>query len=377
MERAEAKFPGDPRLLLTRAVLLRRLGHHEQALEVLKMISHSDNIGSSGPDELLEKGALLDQMGRHEEAFAAFEEGKRLARALTNMQYQAEHSRQLAERLKHFFTARRLAILPQAGSTCAEPKPIFILGFPRSGTTLVEQMLSAHQRISAGDELPLVNDLSAMMQHVFDSPLSYPEALAELWMADHRNGLNQLRDHYLDQVKQRDLMKPGAVWLTDKMPLNEMHLGLIALLFPKAPLIHVLRHPLDVVLSVFATQLTHGFYCSYELETAARHYVLVMDLVDHYKREMSLNYMTVRYEDIVSHQEGSVRRLLEMIGEPFDERCLHFYENLRYARTASYAQVTEKLYSRSCFRYRHYLTQLAPIIPILLPVIEQLGYSID
>ena len=142
-------------------------------------------------------------------------------------------------------------------------------------------------------------------------------------------------------------------------------------------MIHVLRHPLDVVLSVFSNHLTHGFYCAYELETAARHYVLVMELVEHYRREMTLRYLPVRYEDIVDDQEASVRRMLDFIGEPFDARCLDFHENRRYARTASYAQVTEKLYDRSRYRYRHYLRHLEPVIPILRPVIERLGYTVD
>ena len=161
------------------------------------------------------------------------------------------------------------------------------------------------------------------------------------------------------------------------MPLNETHLGLIALTFPAAPLIHVLRHPLDVVLSVFSNHLTHGFFCSYELETAARHYVLVMDLVDHYRREMALRYLPIRYEDMVADHEGSVRRMLGFLGEAFDERCLRFDENRRYARTASYAQVTEKLYGRSLFRYRNYIEHLAPVLPILQPVIDRLGYAVD
>src|SRR5205814_590841 len=146
--------------------------------------------------------------------------------------------------------------------------------------------------------------------------------------------------------------------------------GLIALLFPQSPLVHVIRHPLDVVLSVFSNQLTHGFYCGYSLESIAQHYALMRDLVDHYCAEISLNYNSVRYEDIVADQEVSVRKILDFVGEPFDARCLRFEDNRRYARTASYAQVTEKLYSRSRYRYRHYLKQLAPVLPILEPIIQ-------
>jgi hypothetical protein len=210
---------------------------------------------------------------------------------------------------------------------------------------------------------------------MLDSPLSYPEALAELWMGDHRDDLDNLRDHYLRRVAQLGIVPPGAAWFTDKMPLNEMNLGLIHLLFPQSPLIHVIRHPLDVVLSVFSNLLTHGYFCSYALETAARHYVLAMELVEHYRREMDLRYLAVRYEDVVQDQEASIRRVLDFVGEDFDPRCLAFHENTRYARTASYAQVSEKLYGRSRFRYRHYLAQLQPVVPILAPVMERLGYT--
>jgi hypothetical protein len=160
------------------------------------------------------------------------------------------------------------------------------------------------------------------------------------------------------------------------MPLNETHLGLIHLLFPESALVHVVRHPLDVVLSVYSNLLTHGFYCAYALESAARHYARVMELVDHQVGEMSLKYLRVRYEDVVDDQEASIRRVLEFIGEDFDPGCLAFHENRRYARTASYAQVTEKLYDRSRYRYRNYLPQLQPVISILQPVIERLGYTI-
>jgi len=130
------------------------------------------------------------------------------------------------------------------------------------------------------------------------------------------------------------------------------------------------------VLSVHSNLLTHGFYCAYALESAARHYLRVMELVDHYCGEMDLNYLRVRYEDVVEDQETTIREVLDFIGEKFDPRCLAFHENRRYARTASYAQVTEKLYDRSRYRYRHYLPQLQPIIPILQPVIERLGYTV-
>jgi tetratricopeptide (TPR) repeat protein len=398
LDRAEKLAPGNPSIMLSRAVLCGRTGAYSQALAILDAMTPppagngagngaGDAAGNAtgtagsatglGANELLEKGRLLDRIGRYGEAFEAFAEGKRLCREVTGLNYLEEHAQQQTARLKGFFTETRLAILPRARLRDDTAQPIFILGFPRSGTTLVEQTLSAHPRICAGDELPFVNEITDAMVRVLNSPLAYPEALAELWMGDRRHGLDELRDYYLERVRQLGVVEEGALWFTDKMPLNETHLGLIALLFPRSPMIHVLRHPLDVVLSTFSNHLTHGFYCSYALETAARHFALTMELVEHYRAQMTLHYLPIRYEDIVDDQEEAVRRILDFIGEPFDDACLAFHENRRYARTASYAQVTEQLYDRSRYRYRHYLKQLEPAAAILEPVIKRLGYPLD
>ncbi|HTW71580.1 MAG TPA: sulfotransferase [Acetobacteraceae bacterium] len=371
----EQRFPNDPAVRLTRAVLLGRQRKYDEALALIDSTVTGD--ARLGPNELLEKGRLLDQSGHYDEAWTAFAEGKRLARELSGQVYLDEAAQQQIDRLRNFFTAGRLRLVPRASVRADTPQPIFILGFPRSGTTLVEQTLSAHPRIAAGDELPLIHEITAIMPRMLASPLGYPEALAELWMGDQREGLDNLRDYYLQKVRQMGVLRSGASRFTDKMPLNETHLGLIALLFPEAPLIHVLRHPLDIMVSAFSNAFTHGFYCASDLPTAARHYVRVMDLVQHYRGEMTLRYLPIRYEDIVADQEQSIRGMLDFIGEKFDKACLTFHENRRYARTASYAQVTEPLYDRSVGRWKHYRAHLEPVIPVLQPVIERLGYSLD
>ena len=377
LDRLEEQWPNDPGLLLSRAVLLGRTRQDDQAITMLDQMAEKTPDGRLGANELAEKGRLLDQMGRHDDAFHAFSEGKRVARELSGHQYLDAVAENLLNRLGGFFTAGRLQTLPRATVRNDVAQPIFVLGFPRSGTTLMEQTLSAHPRIVAGDELPLINDLTGLMPRMLNSPLGYPEALAELWMGDQREGLDNLRDYYLQKVAQMHIITPEAAWFTDKMPLNETHLGLIALLFPEAPLIHVIRHPLDIMVSAVSNHFTHGFFCASALETAATHYVRVMDLVQKYRSEMALRYLPVRYEDMVTDQEATVRSVLDFIGEKFDPKCLEFHENQRYARTASYAQVTERLYDRSRFRYRHYRKHLEPVIPILRPHIERLGYSID
>ena len=256
-------------------------------------------------------------------------------------------------------------------------QPIFILGFPRSGTTLVEQTLTASPMIAAGDELPLVHEIASTMPRLLDSPWSYPDALSELWMGDGRGGLDTLRDFYLQRVAQIGFVDADAALFTDKMPLNEVHMGLIALLFPKAPLVHIIRHPLDIMVSAMSNVFTHGAFCGTALESAAKHLLLSADMVAHYRREMDLNYLAVRYEDVVGDQETTMRKVFDFVGASFDPAVLSFETNQRFARTASYAQVSEPLYERSLRRYRHYRKFLDPAVTTLLPLIERLNYKID
>src|SRR6185295_4450200 len=127
------------------------------------------------------------------DAFAAFDAAKTVLRAATGAAYLADEAQALAARLKGFFQAHRLKLLPRAPPRTDCAQPLFIVGFPRSGTTMVEQTLSAHPRIAAGDDLPLITDLTLLMPRMLNSPLAYPEALADLWMGDQRDGLDSLR----------------------------------------------------------------------------------------------------------------------------------------------------------------------------------------
>jgi tetratricopeptide (TPR) repeat protein len=376
LDQADRIFPGNPSVLLTRATILARRKQTAAALALLDEQPSGEKL-LLGPSELSEKGRLLDTLGRYDEAFEVFDTAKKQAVQMGARTYMADAANELAARLKGFFIDRRLATLPKAETRTDMPQPIFIVGFPRSGTTLIEQTLSVHPKISAGDELPYINDVTQILPRLLASPLVYPEALAELWMGDQRDGLNELRDYYLTRASKAGIFREGARFFTDKMPLNETHLGMISLLFPKSPIIHVLRHPLDVVLSVYSNHLTHGFYCAAQLETIAQHYMLIADLIAHYRQHLKMRFLSVRYEDVVVAQEKNVRKILDFVGVDFDAKCLSFEENTRYARTASYAQVTERLYDRSRYRYRPYLKHLEPVIERLTPVIERLGYKIE
>jgi tetratricopeptide (TPR) repeat protein len=377
LHRAEAMQPDSGDIILNRATLFSRAREYDKALAELDRLEALNDGGEPGQGYCLERGRTLDKLKRYDEAFAMYDKANELIRTSGRGTYDEEYPRKQANRLKHFFKRSRMQILPRATVRSDCPQPLFIIGFPRSGTTMTEQILTAHPAICAGDELTFIGDLTRFGSKLLNSPLDYPESFSDLWMGDNQGALDDFRDWYLKRAQQLGIIEDGARWFTDKMPLNETHLGMIHMVFPGAPVVHLHRHPLDVILSTFFIDLTHGHRCSYHLKTAAQHYLLTMDLVEHYRRELDLRYLAVRYEDLVTDQEAHVRRLLEFIGEPWDERCMNFHENKRYARTASYAQVTEKLYTTSRFRYKNYRKHLDEIIPMLEPVIERLGYTID
>ncbi len=369
--------PKNPSVMLTRAVIAGRQRDYEGALSILEDIASQREQGL-GPEETLEKGRLFDKMGKFDEAFAAFTEGKKKYREGSGNEYRTQIAMQQLNRIRNFFNKGRLEFTPRGTLKEDSPQPIFVVGFMRSGTTMIEQTLASHSKVSAGDELPYIAEITQIMPRMLASPLTYPDALSDLWFGDQTEGLDNMRDYYLQRVRQQGFVEEQSTMFTDKMPLNEVHLGLISLMFPKAPILHVIRHPLDVILSVFSNHMTHGMYCSYALETAATHFARVFELVEHYKSELGdeLNYLPVRYEEVVSDQENKVKEMLDFVGLEFEQACLDFHENTRYARTASYAQVTEKLYDSSVNRYQNYLEHLKPVIPILEPAIKSLGYEI-
>ena len=193
-------------------------------------------------------------------------------------------------------------------------------------------------------------------------------------MGDQREDLDNLRDYYLQRGRQLGVIR-RASWFTDKMPLNETHLGLIGLLFPEAPILHVLRHPLDVVLSVFSNHLTHGFYCAYALEDRP---ALCADFGSGraLPARDEARYLRVRYEDIVETRKASMRRDLDFVGAPFDklpgfprEPPLCAHRELRPGDGEALRPLALPLSPLS--------EHLAPVIPILEPAILQLGYTID
>lgn len=327
-------------------------------------------------------GDLLDKEGRHEEAFSAYRQGNEAYKQLLEKRYaqrfyDPERIQRQYGQLKVFFTRERVTALKAFSPVAAgDAEPLFIVGFPRSGTTLLEQMLAVHPAIQAGDELSAMNLLRTSSAARLGSLVDYPECLNELQNPKKHQALQGFREFYLTYAREAGALRPDRTLFTDKMPLNEEHLGLIHLVFPQSPIVHMIRHPLDVVWSCYSNALLHGYHCALDLESAAFHYVQTLDLVEHYLSNIPLRYIRLCYEDLVEKTESELRRLLQFLGLPWDSTLLEFHRSKRVARTASYAQVTQKLYSSSLGRWRHYRKPLASAIEILEPCLKKLGYPI-
>ena len=355
---------------LLRSNYLARQGRHAEALAILERESALNG------DALLERGRLYDRLGRFEEAWRDFVDGKaRLAAEGGGLSYDARAVETFFARLKRFFVRSNLELLPATTRRAETPQPIFIVGFPRSGTTMLEQVLSSHSSVRAGGELSFMGDIRRLANLLFPGPEPFPENLARSFTADNRFAATVFRDFYLARAEQYGLLEPGKAFFTDKMPFNEIWLPLLKMSFPEARIVHVVRHPLDVCVSVMSNNLTHGFNCGYRIADTVHHLAAVFDLVEHYRRELTLDEHVLKYETFVAAQREETRRLLEYLGLPFAETCLRFHENRRHAPTPSYAQVTEKLNDRSLGRYRHYAQHLKPFLPQLRPIMTTYGYE--
>jgi len=258
-----------------------------------------------------------------------------------------------------FFAARR-------GAGCTAPDPIFVVGLPRSGSTLVEQILSSHSAIEGTMELPdvvgIVKELSGRSRRSEVS--KYPEVLESL----EPGALRELGERYLQQTRiQR---KTDAPFFIDKLPNNWAHVGLIHLMLPNAKIIDTRRHPLSCCFSGFKQHFARGQNFSYALDDIGRYYADYVTLMAHYDAVLPGRVHRVIYERMVEDTESEVRRLLEYCGLPFEEACLRFYENDRAVRTASSEQVRQPIFRDAVDHWRHYEPWLDPLKAALGPTLD-------
>lgn len=333
-------------LLAEAADLMSALGRESAAIELLQRRLPEIEDDEGRMEIHFRLGQLLDGQGLAAEAMAHFAEGNRLKGA----RFDPGHYAGLIDRLVDAFGEVAIARMPRARH--GDRRPVFIVGMPRSGTSLVEQIIASHPLAHGAGELTDIGILALATGARGDE---YPESVSALGQADV--------DRFAHAYRQRlDALAPGAVRITDKMWQNFEFLGFIELLFPEARVIHCTRDPLDTGLSCF-TQLFYGdgVAFSYDLTHIGAYYRQYRRAMSHWRNVLSLPMLDCAYETLIEDVESVTRRLLDFVGLPWDDACLRFFDNDRIVQTASHDQVRRPIYRSSVARHLRYREWLGPL----------------
>ncbi len=307
-------------------------------------------------------GKALEDAGEYADSFQHYQRGNALRRQ--QVPYSAADTSARVERAKQVYTREFFAQRSGSGSSAADP--IFIVGLPRAGSTLIEQILSSHSAVEGTMELPELIALTRTLRRQVDGvdAKTYHDVLAALDV----DQLRELGERYIDRTRIH--RKTGARLFIDKMPNNFAHIGLIHLALPKAKIIDARRHPLACCFSGFKQHFATGQAFTYDLGDTGRYYRDYVELMTHFDEVLPGRVHRVIYENMVADTEAEVRRLLAHCGLPFEEQCLRFHENTRAVRTASSEQVRKPIYREGVDHWRHYEPWLGPMKTALGSALE-------
>ncbi len=364
---------GNVRAAVAEARALRRLGREGDALARLDGLDLSQADAEAQSYATFEKAMLCDRLGAYARAIALFADANALmltTPAAAGIDREAYP--RLIAKLKARFTASWVqGWTPAIDGPSDRPAPIFLIGFPRSGTTLLDQILDSHPALTTMEEKDALDVVRARVERL---PGGYPDALARL----DASTIRDLRDQYFARVRHH-LGGPPAGILVDKMPLNTVDAGLIWRLFPEARILLALRHPCDVVLSGFMQpfQLNQTMIHFTTLAGTARFYAEVMGLWQRYAQVLPLSVIQVRYEDLIEDVAAESRRILAGLGLTWDDAVLRYAEHAKAKAiaTPSYHQVVQPIYRRSAGRWLNYREAFADVLPILEPFMAAWGYD--
>ena len=296
-------------------------------------------------------GKAYEDKSDFPKSFTHYAEGARIRR--TGLDYKADETTHAARDHAALFTRAFFEAHKGQGSQAADP--IFIVGLPRSGSTLIEQILASHSMVEGTMELP---DIIAMAKRLGGGKVrggSYPAVLAELGP----DQIKALGDEYI--ARTRVQRKTGRPFFIDKMPNNSQHVGLIHLMLPNAKIIDARRHPMGACFSAFKQHFARGQAFTYDLTDVGRYYADYAELMARFDEAAPGRVHRVLYEDMIGDTEAEVRRLLDYLGLPFEPACLQFHANTRAVRTASSEQVRQPIYSSAVEQWRNYEQWLQPL----------------
>lgn len=373
VERVLPRAPDNPALLIAAAKLARRARRFDAAIEFLERAIKQNLSMEVASEVYLHLGQMYDRQGDAGQAYTHLLEGNRLsAMVAEGMNKEQPAYLDRVARMRAYLTDE-LASLPDDGRDADDsPSPVFLLGFPRSGTTLLEQILDSHPALQTLEEKATV---SAMVRAFEDMTQGRENALAELT----EQQVAQLRRIYFDEVARHVQLQSGNL-LVDKMPLNTVNVHLIWRVFPQAKFILAIRHPCDVCFSCFMQnfRINEAMASFFTLGSAAQVYGGVMQTWLEAVAKLPLDYHRIRYEDLVANFESETRALLEFLGVGWDDRVLGHTEHAikrGTINTPSYHQVTQPIYQHAKYRWKRYARQFEPVLPMLQPYIDYFGYG--
>ncbi len=264
------------------------------------------------------------------------------------------------DRLVKVFSADFLQA--QRGVGHPDPAPIFILGLPRSGSTLLEQILASHSQVEGTSELPYLGRVATWLNRNRADGINYPEAVREL----EPQNFESLGKDYLAYAQLH--RRSGAPRFIDKMPNNFPNIGFLSMILPNARIIDARRHPLDACVSCYRQLFAKGQNFTYDLTEIGEYYLQYQRMMDHWAEVLPGRVLTVQYEQVVTDFEAQVRRLLDFCGLAWEDACLRFYESDRPVRTPSAEQVRQPIYDRSIGHWRNYAQHLDELITVIEPI---------
>jgi tetratricopeptide (TPR) repeat protein len=370
IEHAEANFdkaieldPADWEAIKVRSELRKQTAddNHVEELEAMLDKGIADPRGEAHVCYALAKE--LEDLGEPERSFGYLKRGADKRRSF--MRYDVQRDIDTMVAIEETFTAERLAE-SHAGSENDEA--IFIVGMPRTGTTLVERILGSHSEVYSAGELG--NFATVLMQQLRAKVTDPSTPRDELVRLSASIDFAALGDAYIESTRPFTGRTPRFI---DKLPLNFLYVGLIRLALPNAKIISVRRHPLDTCYAVYKQLFVDAYPFSYDLEELARYYAAYDRLMQHWSSVLPDAVYTIEYETLVEDFEPEVRRLLEHCGLDYEEACLRFHENKSASTTASTVQVRQPVYRSSVGKWREYRERLAPLVAAL----EDEGFALD
>jgi tetratricopeptide (TPR) repeat protein len=294
-------------------------------------------------------GKILDRLDRYDEAFAHYRAGNDLVTHL----YDAVGNAQLIYNLIKTFTPA--FFMGKCRASISDKQPIFIVGMPRSGTSLTEQILASHPQVYGAGELLTMTNIIQQFRHLLSCTKPFPACIDRL----QQEHVDKMASQYIDHITQ---ISGSAEFVTDKFPHNFYALGLIQLLCPNAKIIHCRRDPMDTGLSIYFQNFFDEHDYAKDLFNIGIHYHQYKCLMEHWKQSLSIPILEIDYEELVTHQEAVTRRMLAFCGLEWDPACLDFHRSSRHVSTASYEQVRQPIYSKSIGRWKHYEKHLGQLL---------------